>query len=351
MIINPRFSYLPFEYEKANDFTEKQQATHWLRNEVPMSSDLVDWDRNLNDSEKNVIGNILKGFVQAEVLVNDFWTQYVTKWFPKPEIRAMAITFGSFEVIHTQAYALLNESLNLLNFEGFLEEETVKAKLDFLLNVDNIELTESDREVLTKFGKKSPESIKSKLKKIASALAIFSAFTEGVNIFSSFAVLLSFQTRNMLKGVGQIVTWSVRDESLHSKGGCWLFNQLCEEFPWLRDEVLKCEIEEAAKLMVQLEDDFINKVFELGSIKITIDGKDILLSKDHLKNFIRLRTNNKLQELNYAPIFNHLDKEMLSQMVWFDSLSGGQEFADFFATRVTEYSKGNISMDRKNIFG
>ena len=89
--------------------------------------------------------------------------------------------------------------------------------------------------------------------KVAKSLAIFSAFTEGVNLFSSFAVLLSFKMRNKLKGVGQIVEWSIRDESMHSNAGCWLFKTLLKENPELKTPELRAQqLDEAALLSLKL---------------------------------------------------------------------------------------------------
>ena len=107
-ILTPRVIYKPFEYPEAYDYWLKQQQAHWLHTEVPMMSDLNDWNQNLTESEKNVIGSILKGFAQTETIVNDYWSGLVTKWFRKPEIIMMAVTFGAFETIHSEAYALLN---------------------------------------------------------------------------------------------------------------------------------------------------------------------------------------------------------------------------------------------------
>jgi ribonucleotide reductase beta subunit family protein with ferritin-like domain len=60
-------------------------------------------------------------------------------------------------------------------------------------------------------------------------------------------VLYSFQLRNLLKGVGQQMKWSVRDESLHSKMGCRLFRHMCEEKPLLLKKRETKYILEAAK--------------------------------------------------------------------------------------------------------
>ena len=154
-----------------------------------MMSDLTDWNSNLNATEKNIIGSILKGFAQTETVVNDYWSGLVTKWFRKPEIIMMVTTFGAFETIHAEAYALLNETLGLDNFSEFLEDEATMAKIQTLMDVRDHHTAEEN------------------LPEIAKSLAIFSAFTEGVNLFSSFAVLMSFQLRNLMKGTGQIVEW------------------------------------------------------------------------------------------------------------------------------------------------
>ena len=120
MLTTPRHYYKPFEYQEAFDFYLDQQRSHWLADEVPLASDLNDWKQKLTESEKNLIGNILKSFAQTEVHVNDYWSSKVSQWFPKPEIVAMTSTFGSFEAIHAQAYARLNEALDLEDFKSFL---------------------------------------------------------------------------------------------------------------------------------------------------------------------------------------------------------------------------------------
>ena len=323
-LLKERIVYKPFEYPKAFDYWLKQQQAHWIHTEVPMMSDINDWKQNLNETEKNIIGSILKGFAQTETVVNDYWTGLVTKWFRKPEIIAMATTFGAMETIHAEAYSLLNEELGLDDFSEFLEDETTMAKIETLMDVRdsfNGEINWHER---------------------AKSLAIFSAFTEGVNLFSSFAVLLSFKLRNKLKGVGQIVEWSIRDESLHSEAGCWLFKTLIKENPHLDTPELEAAINEAALLSLQLELDFIEKVYELGDL----EG----CSKYNLTNFIKNRVNTKLADLGYNPIIGDVDMTAVNEMKWFDALSAGKQHTDFFANRVTNYSKGHLEWDTATMF-
>jgi ribonucleoside-diphosphate reductase beta chain len=307
MITELRPHYKPFEYQTAFEFYKEQHRAHWLADEVPLSSDLNDWKLKLSESEKNLIGNILKSFAQTETYVNDYWATKVAVWFPKHEIKAMACAFADFESIHAEAYARLNEELGLDDFEAFMEDEEAKAKIDRLVELPGDTLREK-----------------------ALSLAIFSAFTEGVNLFSSFAILMSFQLRNLMKGTGQIVEWSVRDESLHSKAGCWLFRTMMEEMPELQVG-MESQIYEACDLSVKLEFDFIDRAFEMGEVQ----GLNI----DQLKNFIKERANQKLIELGYNPLYNDIDPNLLKSMEWFGHLTSGKTHQDFFAGRVTDYSK------------
>lgn len=314
----PRPTYAPFEYEKAYSYWELQQQSHWLHTEISMASDINDWKLHLSEAERQVIGHILKGFTQSEVFIQEYWSQMVSKWFKKPEIQMMAATFAAFESIHAVSYAYLNQSLGLEDFGAFLHEPTAKAKIDRLIETN---------------GRTPPE--------IARSLAVFSAFNEGVNLFSSFAILLNFSRFNKMKGLGQIIAFSIKDESLHSDAGCWLFRTLVSECPEILTDTLRSEIEEAARVTVDLEDAFIDKAFEHGSV----EG----LSVNDLKNFIRFRANTKMNDLGLPKVWENIDAEALERMSWFDVLSSGVNHADFFAQRVTDYARGSV--DFSGIWG
>lgn len=285
--------------------------SHWIHTAIRLGKDKDDWKKRMTPAEKEVVARTLKGFTQAEVIIENYWSTLVPKWFKKPEIQMMASSFAAFEGIHIQAYAYLQRELGLDDFDAFLQEPSAKAKIDRLIAVK---------------GSKDPRDI-------ARSLAIFSAFNEGVNLFSSFAILMSFGKRDLLNGVGQIVKYSIRDESLHSNSGCWLFRTLIEEYPKIWDDELKEEIYEAARLTVRLEDDFIDQAFSLGPIE-SIDAESI-------KAYIRFRTNTKLKDLGLAPLYRNLNKEALARLEWFGIMSAGLEDADFFAHRVVDYSAGS----------
>ena len=317
-LFDNRIAYKPFEYpEYYKEGWLKQAQAFWLHTEIPMSGDVKDWNEKLTDSEKNLVGNILLGFAQTECAVSDYWTQKVVGWFPKHEIQQMAMMFGSQETIHAVAYSYLNETLGLEDFEAFLHEPATADRFDNLVSYDGTD----------------PIGI-------AKSLAVFSAFAEGVSLYSAFAVLYSFQMRNLLKGIGQQMKWSVRDESLHSKMGCRLFNHMCEEKELLR-KACKPHILEAAEVMIELEEKYIDKMFEMGDLEN--------LKAEDLKQFIRKRANEKLVELGYTGIFEY-DEEKAKNLDWFYHLTGGHTHTDFFAIRPTDYSKANEGEDFENIW-
>ena len=320
-LFDNRIAYKPFEYPEY--YTEgwlKQAQAFWLHTEIPMSGDVKDWNEKLTKEEKNLVGNILLGFAQTECAVSDYWTQKVVSWFPKHEIQQMAMMFGSQETIHAVAYSYLNETLGLEDFEAFLHEPATAERFDNLVSYDGSDPVEIGR-----------------------SLAVFSAFAEGVSLYSAFAVLYSFQLRNLLKGIGQQMKWSVRDESLHSRMGCRLYRHMCEEKDFLKD-TCKPHIIEAAHIMHDAEMKYIDKMFEAGDI----EG----LKSYDLKQFIKKRLNEKLVELGYTELSKEFkyDKGAAKELDWFYHLTGGHTHTDFFAIRPTDYSKANEGEDFENIW-
>jgi ribonucleoside-diphosphate reductase beta chain len=320
-LFDKRIAYKPFEYPIY--FTEgwmKQAQAFWLHTEISMSGDVKDWNEKLTAEEKNLVGNILLGFAQTECAVSDYWTQKVVGWFPKHEIQQMAMMFGSQETIHAVAYSYLNETLGLEDFEAFLQDEATMQRFDNLVSYEG-----NDR------------------RGIAKSLAVFSAFAEGVSLYSAFAVLYSFQLRNLLKGIGQQMKWSVRDESLHSKMGCQLFRHMCEEDNNLLNDCRE-DVISAAEAMLEAEENYIDKMFEQGDIE-NIKAYD-------LKQFIRKRLNEKLVELGYVDLGSYFafNPESAKKLDWFYHLTGGVTHTDFFAIRPTDYSKANEGEDWGDLF-
>lgn len=317
-----RLAFKPFQYPWAYDYWFKQQNAHWLHTEINMQSDIKDWKENLLENEKIVIGDILKGFAQTETEVGNYWSEMIPQWFPIPEIKMMGQTFGAFETIHAVAYAYLNDTLNLDDFEAFMQDEVTMKKLQLLMNVRYN-------------NKKSSYSIK----EIAQSLALFSAAAEGIQLFSSFAILLSFRKSNRLKGIGQQMIFSIRDESLHSEAGCKLFRVLCEENDGLLSSI-ENSIYEGIELALNNEFTFINHIFRMGNLQT--------ISKEQLLNFMKDRANRKLIELGLRQKYK-IQSLLLNEMNWFYVTVSGEQQTDFFDNRETGYSKPNTDWNT-NLF-
>ncbi len=311
-LLSARAHYKPFEYPQFFEYFKLQQQAHWLPTEVPMADDLVDFKSKLTAQESNLIIQVLRFFTQGDIEVQNNYNTKLIHLFPKPEVTMMLTAFAAMETVHVWAYSHLNDTLGLpeVEYSAFLDYEAMKNKYEYLQQF----------KVNTK-------------RDIAKNLAIFGGFMEGVSLFASFAILMNFPRRGLLKNVGQIITWSIRDESLHSEGVSALFRDYVKENPKLWDKELKNELYQACNDMIGLEDNFIDTCFALGPV----EG----LTPDEVKKYIRYIANRRLQDLMLEPIFDVKQ----NPLPWLNLMINGKEHANFFETRATEYSKGSIIDD------
>jgi len=311
-LLEGQIQFKPFHYPWAFEAWEKQQQIHWIPSEVPLGEDTKDWANRLSPEEKNLLTQIFRFFTQADVEVNDCYTSKYMQVFRPTEIRMMLSAFSNMETVHIAAYALLLDTIGMpeTEYSAFLEYEEMSNKSDYLHEFDvRDEHGEIDR------------------RGVAKTLAVFSAFTEGVQLFSSFIILLNFTRFGKMKGMGQIVTWSVRDESLHCESMIRLFRTFIRENRDIWDDELKHEIYCIAAKVVELEDKFIDLAFEQGGI----EG----LGPEEVKQYIRYIADRRLIELGMKSIF-HVRTNPLE---WVDYILNGIEHSNFFESRSTEYSK------------
>jgi ribonucleoside-diphosphate reductase beta chain len=311
-ILTHRKFYRPFEYPQYFEFFRKQNQAHWLPTEVPMESDINDYRFRLTPQEGNLMTQILRFFTQGDIEVNNNYNTRLIPMFPKPEIKMMLSAFAAMESVHVWAYSYLNDSLGLpeKEYSAFLEYEAMRNKYDYLQN----------------FEVKTVEDL-------AVNLAVFGGFMEGVSLFSSFAILMNFPRLGKLKGVGQIVTWSIRDETLHSQGVCQLFRDLINENKHIWTQSLRSTLYQACDDMVKLEDAFIDTCFSMGAVQ----G----LTPEEVKMYIRYIADRKLNDLGLDRLY------MVSKnpLQWLDIMINAKEHTNFFENRATEYAKGAVVED------
>ena len=305
-LLEERLVYKPFHYPWAYEAWLTQQRIHWLPEEVPLAEDVKDWHKELSDVERNLLTQIFRFFVQADVEVNNCYMQHYARVFKPTEVLMMLAAFSNMETVHIAAYSYLLDTIGMpeTEYEAFLKYSEMKDKFDFM-RTWGVE-TKGD---------------------IARTLAVFGAFTEGVQLFASFAILLNFPRFNKMKGMGQIITWSARDETLHTLSTIKLFHSFISENPDLWNKKLQDDIYGACQTIIQQEDAFIDLAFALG------DGED--LTGQQVKDYIRFTANRRLRQLRLEPLYDVKE----NPLPWMDEMLNGVEHANFFENRSTEYSK------------
>lgn len=304
-LLEARKTYRPFEYPWAYDFWKRQQQLHWLPEEVPLGEDCRNWVNDLQDHERNLLTQIFRFFTQADVEVQDCYHEKYGRIFKPTEIKMMLTAFSNMETVHIAAYSHLLDTIGMPESEygAFLEYAAMKDKHDYM----------------HQFGVDSDTDI-------ARTLAMFGGFTEGVQLFASFAMLMNFPRFNKMKGMGQIVTWSVRDESLHCEGIIKMFHTFVKERDCLTPAV-KDDIRDVCQTTIKLEDRFIDLAFEQGPV----EG----MGPEEIKQYIRYIADWRLEQLGLPRLY-HIDQHPLP---WLIPLLNGVEHSNIFEQRATEYSK------------
>ena len=305
-LLTPNPVYKPFHYPWAYEAWQTQQKLHWLPEEVPMADDIKDWHNKLSDAERNLLTQIFRFFTQADVEVNNCYMKHYSRVFQPTEVQMMLAAFSNMETVHIAAYSHLLDTIGMpeAEYSAFLHYKEMKDKYDYMqgFSVDN------------------PTEI-------ARTLAVFGAFTEGLQLFASFAMLMNFPRFNKMKGMGQIVTWSVRDESLHALSIIRLFRTFVEENPTVWNDKFQQELYNACETIVSHEDAFIDLAFEMGGI----EG----ITAENVKLYIRYIADRRLIQIGLEPRYNSKS----NPLPWMDEILNGVEHANFFEARATEYSK------------
>ena len=285
-LLESRDYYKPFQYPWAYEAFMQSEQMHWLWTEVPMLEDVKDYQQKLTDSERDFLTKILRFFTQGDIDVSGAYVNSYLPRFKQPEVRMMLSSFAAREAVHIAAYSHLIETLGLPEsiYNEFLQYEAMAAKHDFF------------NEVCRDKGD------------LAAQIAAFSAFTEGMQLFSSFVMLLNFTRCGTMKGMGQIIAWSIADETLHTES------------------------------MVDLEDKFIDLAFGVSEMK--------RLTREDVRSYIRYIADRRLMGLGLKGIF----KSTTNPLPWVDAMLGVTH-TNFFENRVVDYAKGALTGSWSQVWG
>lgn len=306
-------TYKPFHYPNLVERTKIHESSHWHEDEASLQEDVRQWnDGSLSKEEKNMITHILRLFTQSDVAVGQSYIDNFLPKFKNNEVRCMLASFCAREGVHQRAYALLNDTLGLpeSEYHAFLEYTEMAEKWEFMTEPQGNSYSDT-----------------------GVGLARL-AMTEGVSLFASFAMLLNFQRFGKMKGMCEIVEWSIRDETMHVEGNAELFRILCDEHPRIVNNEFKSRIYSMAEQIVGLEDAFIDLAYEMGE-------PEGMKSVD-LKEYIRYIMNRRLIQLGLKPIWTEIDR-LPKTMDWLDWVIAGDTHKNFFEGRVTNYSKSGMT--------
>jgi len=308
-VLEQNTTYKPFKYPWAVDYAVSHEKLHWGEWEAKLQDDVAQWKSDkLSEAEKNHITQILRLFTQSDVAVGTNYLEHYIPKFKNNEVRAMLTSFANREFVHQRSYALLNDTLGLPEeeFKAFLEYNQMAAKLEFMADIDTHSLA-------------------------GTALAIArSAINEGMSLFSAFVMLINYSRYGKMRGMSEIVQWSIRDESMHCEGMTKLFRTFCEEHPRIVNDDFKAEIYKMVRRAVKLEDKVIDLAYEMGAV----EG----LESSEVKQYIRYIADRRLTQLGLKP--NYKVEE--NPLPWLEPLTASSSFDNFFETVVTEYNASGL---------
>jgi len=315
-----RDHFKPFYYPWAYEAWLKHEQSHWLHTEVPMLEDVKDWNKKLTQSEKTFLTNIFRFFTQGDIDVAGGYVKNYLPYFPQPEVRMMLLGFAAREALHVAAYSHLIETLGLPEtmYNEFLEYQEMREKHEYVMDISAKNSTKENT---------------------ATHIAVFSAFTEGMQLFSSFIMLLNFPRHGKMKGMGQIITWSIVDETMHTENMLKLFKTFINENPEVWNDSLKSKIYTIAEKMVELEDKFIDLAFKLGPMEN--------LTPEQVKQYIRYIADRRLISMGMKGIF----KVKRNPLLWVEEMINAPIHGNFFENRVTDYAKGALSGRWDDVWG
>ena len=310
--------YKPFRYPWCYDAWLTQQRIHWLPEEVPLGDDVRDWQKHLSKEEKNLLTQIFRFFTQSDVEVNDNYMERYSQVFKPTEVKMMMSAFSNIETVHIAAYALLLETIGMpdTEFSAFLKYKEMADKHDYMQQFT----IDSNHE-------------------IAKTVAMFGGFTEGLQLFASFAMLLNFPRHNKMRGMGQIVTWSIVDETQHAEAMIKLFRTYIEENREVWTDDLKSKIYTIATRMVELEDKFIDLAFKMGPMED--------LTADDVKKYIRYICDRRLISLGLKGHY----KVKRNPLPWVEEMINAPTHTNFFENRATDYAKGALKGKWDDVWG
>ncbi len=321
-LTDTRDTFKPFSYPECYETWLEHEQIHWVHTTINMQDDITDWKNNITASQRTFLTQILRLFTQSDVDVAAGYVNNYLPIFPQPEVRMMLLGFAAREALHIAAYSHLIETLGFPDsvYDEFMQYQEMADKHDFFNKITGTDHNQ-----------------------IIQQMCAVSAFTEGMQLFSSFVMLLNFGRNNLMPGMTKVVTWSIIDETVHVKGMTNLFRIFVKENRDVWNDDLKSQLYSIAEKMVELEDGFINLAYGI------MDGSEFKqpLLKDDMHAYIRYIADRRLIGLGLKGIF----KQKKNPLPWVDEMLVLPSHSNFFEQEESSYSKGGLTGNWGDVWG
>ena len=297
------------EYPDFRRLLQENITNFWVPAEVPLGETFQDY-KKLNAIEKRAVDVSISLFATAELMVGNNLVLTLYDKITVPEIRSYLASQLYAEVIHSESFLYLADSLQMSTeklYRAYLDENTI-ANIAELVNRKVSGLTP--------------------IQEFIHNIVCFYVIMESVNFYSAFAMLLSFSLKNKMKGLVKLIKFIVRDESNHIAGGLALLKALKQDYPEEFTPKFNLLIRDSIQEAVSHEYVFIDDVFRDEPLLNNVE-------KDAFKRYIEYVADRRLLRLGLEPVFNITECPL-----GFMSIQDGLQEENFFEGTPHEYTVG-----------
>jgi len=304
----------PIRYKWAYDLYNQAVRNTWFPHEIALQEDLQDWAK-MTDDERHSVTFLMSFFNPAELIVNRSIALGVYPYIKSPECHLYLAKQMWEEANHCVSFEYVLETFPFDKekiFSLHLEVPSMQAK-EAYINRFLKRMTEVTLDISTAEGKKD----------FIRNLVATNIVMEGIWFYSGFMVALSFRQRNMLRNFGSMISWVLRDESLHLKFGINLVHNVLEENQELLTEDFANEIRNLIIEGVNLETAYNKDLFPNGILG---------LNAEYVNQYVEYVADRRLEELGLPKHYN-----VNNPAKWMGTATDVFELVNFFESQNTNY--------------
>ena len=315
------FNILPIKYNWAYDLYKTMKANHWEPEDIPMQRDVEQWrSTEITDVERWIIKMGIGYFSAAEGIVGDNIQHVVREVVTAPELKLVLGRHAHEENIHADSlvYMISSLGLNPHECEAMFEDiPTISEKNAFVVNNSRAMRRDMD---LTELSNKQD---------LAKNIFLFGQVMEGTQFYGLFGMILSLYRQNKFPGIGQMFSYTLRDESNHIEVFRNLLMDLIEENPDIWTEEFREDLRATMAEGIRLEKKFIRDCLPVAAVG---------LNAEEFELYIDYISDRRLESCGLAPLNAETVK---NPFPWLAEMMDIKKEQNFFEGTVTEYQKSS----------